>query len=354
MQQIKFNGNQSEFYIDLKKQVNEYFKSTNKNQSGDYRIILKAIFFIGSFLASYILLVFVSMPIWLSIMLCVYAGIITAGIGFNMMHDGSHGSFSNNKTINKMAALSLNFLGCSSFFWNVKHVVVHHTFTNIDGHDDDIGNEPMMRMCETQKHYGFHRLQQYYFVIVYGLLYLAWVFVLDFVKYFSRKVGIKDNISINTSTHVGFWATKIFYIILFVVIPVWQLGFVPFIAGYSVYMFVTGVTISLIFQLAHCVENMQFNHPMEDDKIASDWATHQVATTSNFATNSRIVSFFTGGLNFQIEHHLFPKISHVHYPEVSKIVRAVCLKYGINYFEQKTLMHAIVSHVKFLRDMGKK
>lgn len=354
MQEIKFNGNQSDFYIDLRKRVNEYFKDTNREKTGDYRIILKAVFFSISFIASYILLVFVDMPVWLSIPLCVYAGIITAGIGFNMMHDGSHGSFSQNKTLNKMAELSLNFLGCSSFFWNVKHVVVHHTYTNIDGMDDDIGNEPMLRLCETQKRYAFHGLQQYYFVFIYGLLYLGWIFLLDFIKYFSRKVGNKENIHINTSTHVGFWSTKVIYSILFVALPIWQLGFVKFIIGYSVYMFVTGITISLVFQLAHCVENMAFDHPMKDGKIANDWATHQVATTSNFATQSKLVSFFTGGLNFQIEHHLFPKISHIHYPEISKIVKNVCAKHGISYFEQKTLLNAIVSHVKHLKEMGRK
>ena len=167
-------------------------------------------------------------------------------------------------------------------------------------------------------------------------------------------MGVKDNIKINTSTHVGFWTTKIIYTLLFVALPIWQLGFVKFIIGYSIYMFVTGVTISLVFQLAHCVENMEFDHPMKDGKIANDWATHQVATTSNFATQSKLVSFFTGGLNFQIEHHLFPKISHVHYPEISKIVKKVCAKHGISYFEQKTLLKAIVSHVKHLREMGKK
>jgi linoleoyl-CoA desaturase len=138
------------------------------------------------------------------------------------------------------------------------------------------------------------------------------------------------------------------------VIPITQVGFLPFLLGYSVFVFTTGVVISVIFQLAHCVEDLEFHDAHTIDKLDSDWATHQLATTANFATQSKIVSFFTGGLNYQIEHHLFPKISHVHYPEVSKIVRDVCTKYNITYFENRTLAGAVVSHVKFLRRMGRK
>jgi linoleoyl-CoA desaturase len=270
------------------------------------------------------------------------------------MHDGSHGSFSENKVLNRFAGLTLNFLGCSSFLWNIKHNVIHHTYTNVDGHDDDIENEPFMRMCPSQKHFGIHRFQHFYWPFIYGIMYVAWVFFLDVRKYFRRRISLKENIEIPVSVHIGFWLTKIIYTLIFVVIPITQVGFLPFLLGYSVFVFTTGVVISVIFQLAHCVEDLEFHDAHTIDKLDSDWATHQLATTANFATQSKIVSFFTGGLNYQIEHHLFPKISHVHYPEVSKIVRDVCTKYNITYFENRTLAGAVVSHVKFLRRMGRK
>lgn len=353
MQPLKFSGIQSDFYVELKTRVNEYFSSKNKKMSGDARLYSKAAILISGFLACYVLLVFVTPPIWISLLLCVAMGVFCAGIGFNVMHDGGHGSFSEKKTYNRLAALTLNFLGCSSFFWNIKHNIVHHTYTNVAHHDDDIENGPLLRMSYTQKKLIIHRYQHFYWLFVYGLIYVAWVFLLDFKKYFTRKVSIKENIEIPVATHFGFWLTKIIYIGLFVVIPVWQVGWLNFVIGYSLFMFTTGVVISVIFQLAHCIEDTHFPNIENLESLETDWATHQMLTTANFATRSKIVSFFTGGLNFQVEHHLFPKISHVHYPAVSKIVRAVSQKYNVPYFENRTLMGAVVSHVRFLKNMGR-
>jgi linoleoyl-CoA desaturase len=81
---------------------------------------------------------------------------------------------------------------------------------------------------------------------------------------------------------------------------------------------------------------------------------HQIQTTANFATRSRLVTWFCGGLNFQIEHHLFPKMSHIHYPEVSKIVKATCQEYGIKYIEFPRVTAAMRSHWKLLYDLGRK
>jgi linoleoyl-CoA desaturase len=351
MQPLKFAGSSSPFFTELKEQVNQYFKTTNKRSTGNLYLYFKAVLLISVFLACYVTLVFFT-PVWyISLPLCLLIAVATAGIGFNVMHDGGHGSFSSKKLVNRMAALTLNALGASSFFWNIKHNVVHHTYTNVEGHDDDIKTEPFIRVAPWQKRYFYHRFQHWYFVFAYGILYLAWVFILDFKKYFSKSVGMKNNISLEPGTHVGFWISKVLYIAAFVAIPIWQVGLVPFLIGYTFYMFVTGVLISIVFQLAHCVEEMAFVGKEND--LENDWASHQLYTTANFATNSKIVSFFTGGLNFQVEHHLFPKISHVHYPAINKILKRVTAKYQMPYFEQPTFMSAVVSHIKFLKEAGR-
>jgi len=353
MNQIKFNS-QSTFYADLKSRVNNYFTERKIDQHGDVRLHFKAGLLLATFVATYIFLVFLTPPVWVSISLCVLLGIVTAGIGFNIMHDGSHGSFSTNKTVNRFAALTLNLLGGSAFFWNIKHVMVHHTYTNIDGHDDDIDNEPFLRMCESQQKRKIHKYQHIYWFLVYGFMYISWVFLLDFQKYFSRKIGAKDKIQINLKTHIGFWLTKLLYIFTFIVMPLFFWGPLDFILGYLIFSFTTGIIISVVFQLAHAVEHIEFvEEKNEPQQLENDWAIHQMITTSNFATRSKIVGFFTGGLNHQIEHHLFPKISHVYYPELSRIVRMVCAEYGITYVEQPTVVHAIASHVRFLKRMGR-
>lgn len=354
MTSLKFNGNQSAFYADLKAKVNQYFESKRKKPFGDYRLHVKAGILFLAFFASYVTLVFLAAPVWLNVLICVVLGLATAGIGFNVMHDGSHGTFSKNKTVNRMAALTLNFLGASAYFWNIKHVVIHHTFTNIDGHDDDIHNEPFIRMADAQKKLWIHRFQHWHWVVMYGITYFAWVFYLDFKKYFGRKIGAKENIEMSFKNHFGFWLTKLSYIFLFFVLPLMFVPLSHFLIGYAIFAFTTGLVTSVVFQLAHAVEETEFMAVKEDQEVMeNDWAIHQVKTTANFATRSWLVTFFAGGLNFQIEHHLFPKVSHVYYPELSKIVRAVCAEYGITYFDQPTLVGAIASHVRFLKRMGR-
>jgi linoleoyl-CoA desaturase len=354
MSQLKFSGNQSAFYADLKERVNQYFAKRNKGQHGDHRIYFKAGILLTTFFATFILLVFFTPPIWFSILLCIVLGLATAGIGFNVMHDGSHGSFSSSRFVNRLATLTLNFLGASSYFWNIKHVVVHHTFTNIDGHDDDIQNEPFLRMCNSQKKLWIHRFQHIHWIFMYGLTYTSWVFYLDFKKYFSRKIAAKENIQMPLINHFGFWITKAAHVFIFFVLPLIFLPLSYFIIGYIIFSFTTGFVTSVIFQLAHAVEDTEFMEVKAEQKILeNDWAIHQVKTTSNFATRSKLITFFAGGLNFQIEHHLFPKVSHVFYPELSVIVRDVCAKYGITYGEHRTLALAIVSHVRFLKKMGR-
>ena len=359
MNQVKFNSNQSAFYGDLKNRVNAYFAKRKIDQHGDARLHFKAGLLLSVFVAAYIVLVFFTPAAIISIPLCVVLGFATAGIGFNIMHDGSHGSFSNSRAVNRFAALTLNLLGGSAFFWSIKHVMVHHTYTNIDGHDDDIDNEPFLRMCNTQRKRKMHKYQHIYWFLVYGLMYISWVFLLDFQKYFSRKIGAKESIKIDLKTHIGFWLTKVLYIFTFIVLPLMFINPLSLIIGYLIFSFTTGIIISVVFQLAHAVEHVEFTEMMVENEnkephiLENDWAVHQMVTTANFATKSKFVTFFAGGLNHQIEHHLFPKISHVYYPELSRIVRAACAEYGIRYLEQPTLVHAIASHVRFLKRMGR-
>ncbi|WP_317235994.1 fatty acid desaturase family protein [Niabella hibiscisoli] len=126
---------------------------------------------------------------WLALTECLFLGLLTAAIGFNVMHDGAHGSFSNNTKVNMAAAYTLDLLGASSFMWNTKHNIVHHAYTNIGGVDDDIEAGILLRMAPHQKRHGFHKFQHMYFWLLYGLLYIAWVFYTDYKKYFRNKVG---------------------------------------------------------------------------------------------------------------------------------------------------------------------
>ena len=350
----KFINNKSIFHQELKARVARYFEEQKKDSTGNVKLWSKAILFCVAYTALLIHVVFFTPNNWLAAFECVLMGGLTAAIGFNVMHDGGHGSFSNSKFINKAAAISMNFLGASSIMWNIKHNILHHTYTNVDGVDDDIEAKPFLRLCETQKRYKMHRFQHRYFWFLYMLLHLVWVFKTDYDKYFAAKIGEVPIRKLTFGEHFGFWTAKILYAAGMIALPIYLLGFGKWLAGFLIITMTAGFILSIVFQLAHTVEHTQFPLPVLDtNKIENEWAIHQVNTTANFATKNKLISWLVGGLNFQIEHHLFPKISHVHYPAVSKIIKQTCADFGIKYIEYPKMRQAIASHVSYLKQLGR-
>lgn len=354
MQIPKFAQPKPSFHTELKKRINEYFQQTGQSTAGNYKLWSKALTLLALYILLYIHLVFFTPAIALSIIECIAFGLVTAAIGFNIMHDGAHGSFSKNPLLNKMAAVTLCFLGGSHFMWNMKHNVIHHAYTNIDGIDDDIDAKPWLRMASTQKKYKMHRYQHWYFWFFYSLLYLYWIFFSDFKKYFAKKIGDVPLKKMELKDHFYFWFYKALSYSTLIVIPIIFVGLVPAITGFLISTLVAGFILSIVFQLAHTVEHTSFPLANENTgKIEDEWAIHQLKTTANFATKNRFLSWCVGGLNFQIEHHLFPKISHIHYPAISSIIKQACAEYNIQYVEYKRMHHAVFSHVTFLKQMGK-
>lgn len=350
----KFSNVPHSFHTELKQRISAYFDKAGKSTTGNYALFIKAVFLVLCFVSLYIHLVFFTpTPVW-QIIESILLGCVIAAIGFNVMHDGAHGSFSKYKWVNGFAAFSLNVLGGNSFMWNVKHNVIHHAFTNVDGIDDDIDIQPWMRMSATQKKYRFHKYQHIYFWLLYSVLYILWIFVLDYQKYFKSKVGNMPLKKMNITDHLVFWGFKLFHLFLFVGLPIYKVGFSSWAISFLLFTLVAGLVISIVFQLAHTVEHTAFPMPHEQtNRLEDEWAVHQIKTTANFATNNKLVSWLVGGLNFQIEHHLFPKISHIHYPAISKIIKQACQEYGIAYIEFPRVRYAIASHVAFLKQMGR-
>lgn len=350
----KFSARNNSFYAELRKRINNYFQESGVAPTGNFNLYFKAILLIVLFVAIYIHLVFFTPPTVFALLECILLGGLTAAIGFNVMHDGAHGSFSKYTWVNKMAGLTLNFLGANVFMWSTKHNVIHHTFTNIAGVDDDIDAGVILRLCEEQKRYSIHRYQHLYFWAAYSMLYNHWIFFTDYKKYFTGKVGQLPLAPMSIRDHISFWAFKVLHAFLFLAMPIYVLGFGPWIAGYIVYSLFTGFVLSIVFQLAHTVEGTQFPSPIQPENVIEDeWAVHQLKTTANFATKNKVISWLVGGLNFQIEHHLFPKISHVHYPAISNIIRQVCVEYGIPYIEYPHTRLAVASHIAHLRHLGR-
>ena len=351
----KFSNVPHSFHTELKKRISDYFIAVGKATTGNYSLFIKAISLVVAFLFFYVHLVFFTpSPFW-AISECVLLGGLTAAIGFNVMHDGAHGSFSRYQWMNKLAALSLNFLGANNFMWKTKHNMIHHAYTNIAGVDDDIEARPFLRLCETQKFYKMHKYQHLYFWLAYSMLYMWWVFFTDYKKYFLGRIGPIHLSKMSVVDHLSFWSFKLLHAFLFIGLPIYLLGFMPWLIGFLVLALFSGFVLSIVFQLAHTVQHTQFLQPdSATGKMEDEWAIHQIKTTANFATKNKLVSWLVGGLNFQIEHHLFPKISHIHYPAISKIIKKACEEYGIKYIEYSRVRYAIASHVAYLRQLGRK
>ena len=248
----------------------------------------------------------------------------------------------------------MSMLGASHYFWNIKHNLIHHTFTNVDGIDDDIEVGKLMRFAPTQEKFKAHRFQHIYFIGLYMLMYAYWVFGSDYKKYFKKRIGDFPLTDMTTKVHVRFWMVKIWHALVFCALPIYLFGFWPWLVGFLVMNIVAGFMLSIVFQLAHTVEHTHFPLPDADtNKFEDEFAEHQIKTTANFGTKNKIVSWYVGGLNFQIEHHLFPKISHTHYPAISQVVKKVCEEYQLKYIEYTTVASAVRAHVNFLKEMGR-
>jgi linoleoyl-CoA desaturase len=353
MSRLTFNNKNNVFFVALKKKVDDYFKDNKIDPSGNFRLYHKTIVLFALAIGSYFTLLFLHPSVWLSLVLCVLLGLTFASIGFNVMHDGAHGSYSKNEWVNSFMAFSLNIMGGSSYMWKIKHNIIHHTYTNIDEVDDDIDIKPWMRVSKTQPLLWFHRFQHIYWVALYGVMYIFWVYYLDFQKYFSGKIGDMKIQQMTAKDHFLFWFSKVVYTFFIIVLPVIKLGWTETLVGYLLMAAVCGIVISTVFQLAHVVEHVEFPLPdVATNKISNEWAVHQIVTTANFATRSKLVSWYVGGLNFQIEHHLFPRVSHIHYPQISRFVKETCAQFNVKYTEFPTVYSAIRSHVHQLKFAG--
>ena len=356
---IKFSRvDSTKFFKTLNKRINEYFKEKNLKKTGNWKLYLKTIVMFSIFLTPYFLILTVDMSQWLQLLLTVVIGIGMAGVGMNVMHDGNHGSFSSKKWVNNLMGSSIYILAGNAFNWKVQHNVLHHTYTNIQGHDEDIDAGRVIRFSKHADWHKMHKYQQYYSVFLYGLLTINWAITTDFKQMYQYlKRGLSYGKSPNPTTQWTILAiSKIIYVLVWIVIPivVLNLAWWKILIGFFVMHYVAGLILSITFQLAHVMPDTEMPLPDGEGNIKNTWAIHQLFTTANFAPKNKLVGWFTGGLNRQIEHHLFSHISHIHYKDLAKIVKKTAKEFNLPYNEYKTTRKAIALHFQQLKELGKK
>jgi linoleoyl-CoA desaturase len=310
------------------------------------------------FFVPYIFILTLSMPGWLQILLTFVMGVGMAGVGMNVMHDGNHESFSKKSWVNKLMGSSIYILAGNVYNWKVQHNVLHHTYTNVHGHDEDLDAGRILRFTKHAEWKWYHRFQHYYSILLYGLLTINWAITTDFIqmkRYMKQKLayGKLPNPFVNWSTLV---ISKIVYLSLWIVLPiaVLELAWWKILIGFFIMHYTAGLILSVIFQLAHVMDAAEMPLPEKDGSLKNTWAIHQLKTTVNFSPKSKIINWFTGGLNHQVEHHIFPNISHIHYGKIAEIVKKTAKEFNLPYNEYKTTRKAIIAHFNYLKLMGVK
>jgi linoleoyl-CoA desaturase len=351
---ITFTNKDSAFFDSIKHDVNTYFEQKHISKTGDWRLYLKATILLTAFVGLYLTLLFVPMTWYMGLTLAGLFGLVCGAIGFNVMHDACHGSFSSKKWVNDLFGFSMNLLGSNAFIWKQKHNVIHHTYTNIDGVDDDIAKSPVLRHCSSQPKVSMHKYQHIYMFFLYALSTIIWMAYTDMDKYFKQKVYKTKMSPMDAKEHAIFWFSKALYLAIYIFIPIAVVGFMPWLWAFLAMNAVFGLMLSVVFQLAHVVEVTEFAEVRDDEekKQFNDWAVHQILTTSDFAPKNKFVSWMVGGLNFQVEHHLFPRISHVHYPALQPIIKQNCEKFGVRYNCIDSMSSAVASHYRTMRMLG--
>lgn len=352
MRRLRFAGDNA-FQLEVKRRVIAHLRATGRRERGAGEMYLKTAVIIASFVSTYLALVFLAEAWWQALPLAVVLGLTIVAIGFNIMHDANHDAYSDRRWVNRAMATTLDLVGGSSHFWRWKHNVFHHTFVNVTGYDTDIDLVGLGRLTPHHRHAWFHRGQHLYVWFLYGAWVLKWHLYDDFRLAITGRMAQHSVPRPRASQWIVFIGGKIVFFSLAFAIPLalhpaWAVA-----VTYVVTAVVLGIVLAVVFQLAHCVEHANFPVESTHTRMDTPWAIHQVETTVDFARESRAASWLLGGLNFQIEHHLFSRICHVNYPAIAPVVEQTCRDFGIEYKHNRTLFGAVQSHYRWLRAMGR-
>lgn len=355
---VKFSRvDSAKFFRTLNKRINNYFKENNLKKTGNWKLYLKAVVMFALLITPVVLVLTLNLPWWAQVFCMMLVGVGMAGVGMNVMHDANHESFSSKKWVNKLMGSSIYILAGNDYNWKVQHNVLHHTYTNIEGHDEDIDAGRIIRFSPHAKWYRFHRYQKYYSFFLYGLLTINWAITTDFKQTYQY---LKRKLSYGKMPHPATQWTKliigkIIYYAIWIALPlILGIAWWKVLIGFFIMHYTAGIILSVIFQLAHVMPNTDMPMPDEVGNMKNTWAIHQLHTTSNFAPKNWLVRFFTGGLNYQVEHHLFSNISHIHYKKLAEIVKKTAHEFSLPYNEYQTFRKAVIEHFRQLDMLGRK
>jgi linoleoyl-CoA desaturase len=349
---LRFSGDNA-FHLELRRRVKAHLHATGRRERGGAAMYLKTAIILAAFAATYGLLVFVAWTWWQVLPLSIVFGLTVVAIGFNIMHDANHEAYSDRPWVNRVMGVTLDVVGGSSYFWRYKHNVFHHTFVNVAGYDTDIDLAGLGRLSPHHRRARIHRWQHLYAWFLYGVMVFKWHVYDDFRAVVTCRIGDHQCPRPDARQLAVFLGGKAVFFSFAFALPLALHPVLAVAAVYAVTAVVIGVVLGVVFQLAHCVEQADFPLELGAGRMATPWAVHQVETSVDFARDNRVASWLVGGLNFQIEHHLFSRICHVNYPTIAPLVEKTCHEFGVRYKYNATVLSALRSHYRWLRAMGR-
>ncbi len=349
----KFNTNLA-FHAALRERIDAHFQRTGRPKRGNWQIYVKAAILLSFFFFSYTALVFLAANLWQGTILATMLAFSMIGIGFNIVHDGGHRGFSERQWVNRLAALTSDLIGASSYVWHWKHARFHHNFVNITGHDPDVDLGIFARFSPHQRRLWFHRWQHLYMWVLYAFLAMKFHLYSDFHHLFFGRIHTHRMPRPKGWNLLVFIGGKSIFFALAFVLPLFYHPVSVVVFYYLVTVLMMGIPLAVVFQLPHCTGRSEFPLP---DKVSREmknpWAVHQAEVTLDYDRHSRIKTWLLGGLNFHLEHHLFPSICHINYPGMSKVVEETCREFSVKYAEHRTLWVGLAEHYRWLREMGR-
>jgi linoleoyl-CoA desaturase len=342
------------FAREVKACVNDYFERNRLSRHANAAMITKTVLLVALYFGSYGLIISGVLPLLWMWFFCFVMGIGMAGIGFSVTHDALHGAYAANPRVNRLIGCLFDTLGANGYVWKITHNTIHHTYTNIRGYDEDLEVSPLIRLSPHTPFKPIHRFQHLFAFLAYGMATVFWVFVKDYKYFLQRDLGPYRDKKHPPSEWLFLIISKAAYYFAMIVLPlvVLDITWWQFLIGFLTLHLTAGLILGVIFQLAHVVEETEHLPEPEAGALKGAWMLYQMRTTNNFARGNRLLSWYVGGLNYQIEHHLFPRVCHVHYRHLSPIVERLAAKHGVPYHSCPTLRHAIRSHYRVLKRLG--
>ena len=344
-------ASRSAFWQEMKAAANQHLAaetSRGRPSVGDPRLQLKAALIVVWFGLSYGALL-CSPTLAAALFAALSLALAASALGFGVFHDANHRTLFKRPAANLRAArLCSVLLGPSRHFWVHKHQGLHHRQPNVIGWDDDLETRGLLRLSPACAWEARFRRQEVKAVLYYGLNTLEWLFWKDFRCLAGGRLNEWHAITLDRRERTELLVCKSLYLVLFVLPPFLLLPLAWAIAAFILFHVVLSWLLAVVFQVAHLTPGMEFDGVRAGD----DWALHQIRTTADFATRSRLVTWFTGGLNHQIEHHLFPNVAHTHYSRLRPIVRAVAERQGLRCHELGGVFSAVRQHFALLKALG--